>query len=65
LPDRAATVGSAAIHLWATLAFAIAVREALDVSAVRALVVSISALAAALALLALAASMLFDTALLD
>jgi len=53
------------VHLWATLAFAVAVRSALDVSAVRALLVCVSALGIAVLLLALAAAVLFDTAFLD
>jgi len=53
------------VHLWATLAFGVAVRSALDVSPVRALVVCVSALGIAILLLALAAAVLFDTAFLD
>jgi hypothetical protein len=53
------------VHLWATLAFGVAVRSALDVSPVRALVVCVSALGIAVLLLALAAAVLFDTAFLD
>jgi hypothetical protein len=52
-------------HLWATLAFGIAVRSALDVSPVRALVVCASALGMTLALLFAAAAVLFDAAFLD
>lgn len=52
-------------HLWATLAFAVAVRSALAVSPVRALLVCVSALGIAVLLLALAAAVLFDIAFLD
>jgi len=54
-----------AAHGWATCAFGVAVRQALDVSAVRALVVCVAALVLALALILLSAAVLFDTAFLD
>jgi len=53
------------VHLWATCAFGVAVREALDVSPVRALAVCAAALGIAVALLFLSAAVLFDTAFLD
>jgi hypothetical protein len=52
-------------HLWATLAFAVALRAALRISPVRALLVCVSALGTAILLLVLSAAVLFDTAFLD
>jgi hypothetical protein len=53
------------VHLWATLAFAVALRAVLNVSPARAIVVCIAALGIALLLLTLSAAVLFDTAFLD
>lgn len=65
LPPPAARIWWGVVHAWATLAFAIAVREGLGVSMLRALVVCVVALGIALVLLLLAAAVLIDAAFLD
>ncbi len=65
LPRAASVAAWVVVHLWATCAFGVAVREALDVSPVRALAVCAAALGIAVALLFLSAAVLFDTAFLD
>jgi hypothetical protein len=65
LPAPAARVWWGLVHAWATLAFAVAVREGLGVSALRALVVCLVSLGIALVLLLLAAAVLIDAAYLD
>jgi hypothetical protein len=65
LPAPAARVWWGLVHAWATLAFAVAVREGLGVSALRALVVCLVSLGIALVLLLLAAAVLIDAAFLD
>jgi hypothetical protein len=65
LPRGLSQVWWVAVHLWATLAFGKAAREALEISPVRALCVCVAALAIALVLLFLAGAVLLDYAFLD
>jgi hypothetical protein len=65
LPAPAARFWWGAVHVWATFAFVIAVREALGVSTLRALTVCVAAIGIAFALLFSAAAFLFDTAFID
>ena len=65
LPRALADLWWVAVHVWATLAFGVAAREALHTSSVRALLVCAAALGIALALLFLAAAVLLDAAFID
>lgn len=65
LPQPASRVAWGVIHLWATLAFAVAVRQALGVSRLRAVSICVGALAGAFVLLLGVAAFLFDSVFLD
>ncbi len=65
LPASAARVVSGIVHVWAMLAFAVAVRTALRVSTLRALWIGAAALGSVLLLLVFAAAVFFDSMLID
>ena len=65
LPPSAARLWAGIVHAWATLALAVAVREGLGVTPLRAAIVCVAALGIALMLLLLAAAVLLDAAFLD